>query len=94
MKERLIAIVKFVGWFVWFTVALFFIVAAAGLGAGAVVPGSSAFVGVATMFVGAMLLVFGDLGKTMIRKMKAEISDLRRAFQKAADSVDDQQKKR
>lgn len=92
MKERFIAIVKFIGWFIWFTIALLFIVAAAGLGAGGLVPGSSAFIGVMTMFIGAMLLVFGDIGRTMIRKMKVAIEDLRRAFQKAADSVEDKQK--
>ena len=93
MKERIITIVKLIGWFVWFSVALLFIVAAAGLGAGALVPGSSAIIGIATMFFGAMLLVFGEIGKTMIGKMRVLLEDLQRAFKKAADSVEDNAKK-
>lgn len=93
MKQRLIAILKLVGWFLWFSIGLFFIVAAAGLGAGAMVPGSSAFIGIMTMFFGAMLLVFSELGKTMIGKMKIALDDLQRSFKKAADSVEDDSKK-
>lgn len=92
MKQKLLVILKLIGWFVWFAVGLFFIVAAAGLGAGALVPGSSAFIGIATMFFGAMLLVFSEIGKTMIGKMKIVLEDLQRAFKKAADSIEDQAK--
>lgn len=92
MKQKLLVILKLIGWFVWFAVGLFFIVAAAGLGAGALVPGSSAFIGIATMFFGAMLLVFSEIGKTMIGKMRIVLEDLQRAFKKAADSVEDQAK--
>lgn len=92
MKAKLLAIVKLLGWFIWFSVGLFFIVAAAGLGAGAMVPGSSAFIGIMTMFFGAMLLVFSELGKTMIGKMRIALDDLQRSFKKAADSVEDEPK--
>jgi hypothetical protein len=92
VKQKLLVILKLIGWFVWFSVGLFFIVAAAGLGAGALVPGSSAFIGIATMFFGAMLLVFSEIGKTMIGKMRIVLEDLQRAFKKAADSVEDQAK--
>jgi hypothetical protein len=92
VKAKLLAIVKLLGWFIWFSVGLFFIVAAAGLGAGAMVPGSSAFIGIMTMFFGAMLLVFSELGKTMIGKMRIALDDLQRSFKKAADSVEDEPK--
>lgn len=92
MKQKFLVILKLIGWFVWFAIGLFFIVAAAGLGAGALVPGSSAFIGIATMFFGAMLLVFSEIGKTMIGKMRVVVEDLQRAFKKAADSVEDQAK--
>jgi hypothetical protein len=42
------------------------------------------------MFGGAMLLVFGEIGRTMIRQMKILVQDLQRAFIKASDSVDEQ----
>lgn len=90
MKTKLTAIIKLLGWFLWFAVGLFFIVAAAGLGAGAMVPGSSAFIGIATMFFGAMLLVLSEVGKTMIGKMRIALEDLQRAFKKAADSIEDE----
>ena len=93
MKERFFIVLRLIGWFVWFSIALFFIVAAAGLGAGALVPGSNAFIGIATMFFGAMLLVFSEIGKTMIGKMRVLVEDLQRAFKKAADSIEDDKKK-
>jgi ABC-type multidrug transport system fused ATPase/permease subunit len=93
VRDKLIAILKLVGWFIWFSIGLFFIVAAAGLGAGSIVPGSSAFIGIATMFFGAMMMVFSELGKTMIGKMKIALDDLQRSFKKAADSVEDDKKK-
>lgn len=92
MKDKLIAIAKIIGWFIWFAVGLFFIVAAAGLGAGALVPGSSAIIGIFTMFFGALLLVFGEIGRTMIGKIRVLREDLQRAFKKAADSIDDDKK--
>jgi hypothetical protein len=92
MKTKVVAIAKLIGWFIWFSIGLFFIVAAAGLGAGAMVPGSSAFIGIMTMFFGAMLLVFSELGKTMIGKMRIALDDLQRSFKKAADSVEDENK--
>jgi hypothetical protein len=42
------------------------------------------------MFGGAMLLVFGELGRTMIRRMKLMLEDIQRAFIKASDSIDEQ----
>lgn len=90
--ERVLLIAKLVGWFIWFSVGLFFIVAGVGAGVGSVVPGSNALMGVLTMFGGAMLLVFSELGKTMIGKMRVIVEDLQRAFKKAADSVEDKQK--
>lgn len=87
------AILKLVGWFIWFAIGLFFIVAAAGLGAGALVPGSNAWIGIGTMFFGALLLVFSELGRTMIGRMKIALEDLQRAFKKAADSIEDDSKK-
>jgi hypothetical protein len=92
MKERIKLIVKLVAWFLWFSLGLFFIVVGVGAGVGSIVPGSNAFMGVLTMFGGAMLLVFSELGKTMIGKMRIIIDDLQRAFKKAADSVEDQAK--
>jgi hypothetical protein len=40
-----------------------------------------------------MLLVFGELGRTMIRRMKIMLEDIQRAFIKASDSVEEQAKK-
>jgi hypothetical protein len=92
MKQRFLAVIKLLGWFLWFTIGLLFIVAAAGLAAGGLVPGSSAAIGIGTMFFGAMLLVFSEIGKTMIGRMKIAVDDLQRAFKKAADSVEEQKK--
>jgi uncharacterized membrane protein len=92
VKEQIKLILKLVGWFMWFSLGLFFIVVGVGAGVGSVVPGSNAVMGVLTMFGGAMLLVFSELGKTMIGKMRIILDDLQRAFKKAADSVEDQAK--
>ena len=92
MKDKAKIILKLVGWFLWFSLGLFFIVVGVGAGVGSVVPGSNAFMGILTMFGGAMLLVFSELGKTMIGKMRIILDDLQRAFKKAADSVEDQAK--
>jgi hypothetical protein len=41
---------------------------------------------------GALLLVFGEIGRTMISKMRVAVDDLQRAFKKAADSIEEQAK--
>jgi len=88
---RLKAILKLVGWFVWFTVALLLVTVSAGAAVGAVT--GNWMNGVVVMFGGAMLLVFGELGRTMIRRMKIMLEDIQRAFIKASDSVEEQAKK-
>lgn len=93
MKTKFLAILKLAGWFLWFAVGLFFIVAGVGAGVGSVIPGSNALMGMVTMFVGAMLLVFSEIGKTMIGKMRIIVEDLQRAFKKAADSIEDEKKR-
>lgn len=86
--ERVKAILKLVGWFVWFTVALLLVTVSAGAAVGAVT--GNWLNGVVVMFGGAMLLVFGELGRTMIRRMKLMLEDIQRAFIKASDSIDEQ----
>jgi hypothetical protein len=88
---RLKAILKLVGWFAWFTVALLLVTVSAGAAVGAVT--GNWMNGVVVMFGGAMLLVFGELGRTMIRRMKIMLEDIQRAFIKASDSVEEQAKK-
>jgi hypothetical protein len=88
--KRFISIAKLVGWFVWFSVALLLITASAGLAMGAAT--GNAVTGVIVMFGGAMLLVFGEIGRTMITKMSVLVADLQRAFRKAADSIEEQAK--
>lgn len=85
---RLKAILKLVGWFLWFTVALLLVTVSAGAAVGAVT--GNWMNGVVVMFGGAMLLVFGELGRTMIRRMKIALADIQRAFIKASDSIDEQ----
>jgi hypothetical protein len=85
---RLKAILKLVGWFLWFTVALLLVTVSAGAAVGAVT--GNWVNGVVVMFGGAMLLVFGELGRTMIRRMKIALADIQRAFIKASDSIDEQ----
>lgn len=87
---RLKAILKLVGWFLWFTVALLLVTVSAGAAVGAVT--GNWMNGVVVMFGGAMLLVFGELGRTMIRRMKIMLEDIQRAFIKASDSIDEQVK--
>jgi hypothetical protein len=48
--------------------------------------------GVIVMFGGAMLIVFGEIGRTMISKMRIIVDDLQRAFRKASDSIEEQTK--
>lgn len=86
--NRVKAILKLVGWFVWFTVALLLVTVSAGAAVGAVT--GNWLNGVVVMFGGAMLLVFGELGRTMIRRMKLMLEDIQRAFIKASDSIDEQ----
>ena len=87
---RFKAILKLVGWFLWFTVALLLVTVSAGAAVGAVT--GNWMNGVVVMFGGAMLLVFGELGRTMIRRMKIMLEDIQRAFIKASDSIDEQTK--
>ena len=86
--NRLKAIAKLVGWFLWFTAALLLVTASAGLAMGAAT--GNALTGVIVMFGGAMLLVFGEIGRTMITRMSVLVSDLQRAFKKASDHIDEQ----
>jgi len=86
--ERVKLILKLIGWFVWFTVALLLVTVSAGAAVGAVT--GNWMNGVVVMFGGAMLLVFGELGRTMIRRMKLMLEDIQRAFIKASDSIDEQ----
>ena len=86
--NRFKAIAKLVGWFLWFTAALLLVTASAGLAMGAAT--GNALTGVIVMFGGAMLLVFGEIGRTMITRMSVLVSDLQRAFKKASDHIDEQ----
>ena len=75
---RFKAILKLVGWFVWFTVALLLVTVSVGAAVGAVT--GNWINGIVVMFGGAMLLVFGEIGRTMIRRMRIVLEDLQRAF--------------
>ena len=86
--ERVKAILKLIGWFAWFTVALLLVTASAGAAVGAFT--GNWMNGIIVMFGGAMLLVFGEIGRTMIRTMRVLITDLQRAFIKASDSIEEQ----
>jgi hypothetical protein len=90
--DRLKLILKLVGWFAWFTVALLLVTVSAGAAVGAVT--GNWLNGVIVMFGGAMLLVFGELGRTMIRRMKLMVDDIQRAFIKASDSIEEQVKEK
>lgn len=90
--ERVKAILKLVGWFAWFTVALLLVTASAGAAVGAFT--GNWMNGIIVMFGGAMLLVFGEIGRTMIRTMQVLITDLQRAFIKASDSIEEQVKEK
>jgi uncharacterized membrane protein len=90
--ERIKLILKLVGWFAWFTVALLLVTVSAGAAVGAVT--GNWMNGVIVMFGGAMLLVFGELGRTMIRRMKLMVDDIQRAFIKASDSIEEQVKEK
>lgn len=86
--KRVKAVLKLVGWFAWFTIALLLVTASAGAAVGAFT--GNWLNGIIVMFGGAMLLVFGEIGRTMIRTMKVLITDLQRAFIKASDSIEEQ----
>jgi hypothetical protein len=86
--DRLKALLKLVGWFAWFTLALLLVTASAGAAVGAFT--GNWVNGIIVMFGGAMLLVFGEIGRTMIRTMRVLITDLQRAFIKASDSIEEQ----
>lgn len=90
--ERVKAILKLIGWFAWFTVALLLVTASAGAAVGAFT--GNWMNGIIVMFGGAMLLVFGEIGRTMIRTMRVLITDLQRAFIKASDSIEEQVKEK
>jgi hypothetical protein len=88
--DRVKLILKLVGWFLWFTVALVFVAGGAGAAMGAITGDWTN--GVVVMVGGGLLLVFGEIGRTMISKMRIMVEDLQRAFRKAADSIEEQAK--
>jgi hypothetical protein len=88
--EKFKMIAKLVGWFLWFTTALLLVTVSAGAAVGAVT--GNWVNGIVVMFGGAMLLVFGEIGRTMIRQMRILVQDLQRAFIKASDSIEEQAK--
>jgi len=88
--ERLKIVLKLVGWFVWFTVALVFVAGSAGAAMGAIT--GNWVNGIIVMVGGGLMLVFGEIGRTMISNMRVLVSDLQRAFKKAADSIEEQAK--
>lgn len=88
--NRLKLIAKLVGWFVWFMTGLFLVTIGAGAAMGALT--GDWLTGVIVMFGGAMLIVFGEIGRTMISKMRIIVDDLQRAFRKASDSIEEQTK--
>ena len=85
---RLKAILKLVGWFIWFTCALLLVTIGAGAAMGAIT--GNWLNGVIVMFGGGMLLVFGEIGRTMITRMSVLVSDLQRAFKKASEHIEEQ----
>lgn len=88
--NRLKLVAKLVGWFLWFAVGLFLVTIGAGAAMGALT--GDWFTGVVVMFGGGMLIVFGEIGRTMISKMRIIVDDLQRAFRKASDSIEEQNK--
>jgi len=88
--ERLKVIAKLLGWFIWFSIALVFVAGSAGIAMGAIT--GDWVTGITVMVGGALLLVFGEIGLTMISKMRVAVDDLQRAFKKAADSIEEQAK--
>ena len=88
-KIKLIA--KLLGWFAWFTIALLFVTVGAGAAMGALT--GNWINGVLVMFGGAMLIVFSEIGRTMITRMRVVVEDLQRAFKKASDHIEEQTEK-
>lgn len=89
--KRLLAIAKLLGWFAWFTIGLLFITVGAGAAMGSLT--GNAMNGVIVMFGGAMLIVFSEIGRTMILRMRILVEDLQRAFKKASDHIEEQSEK-
>ena len=85
---RLKLILKLVGWFIWFASALLLMTVGAGAAMGAIT--GNWWTGVLTVWGGGMLLVFGEIGRTMIGKMSVLVGDLQRAFKKASDHIEEQ----
>lgn len=90
--KRVKAIGKLIGWFVWFSVALFLVTIGAGAAMGALT--GDWVTGVIVMFGGGLIVVSGEIGRTMIRRMAIELKDLQRAFTKASDTIEEQQPKK
>lgn len=90
--KRLKAIAKLFGWFVWFSVALFLVTIGAGAAMGALT--GDWVTGVIVMFGGGIIVVSGEIGRTMIRRMVIEVRDLQRAFTKASDTIEEQATKK
>jgi hypothetical protein len=86
--KRVKAVLRVIGWFIWFACALLLVTLGAGAAMGAIT--GNWFNGVIVMFGGGMLLVFGEIGRTMITKMSILVSDLQRAFKKASDHIEEQ----
>lgn len=90
--KRVKAIAKLIGWFVWFSVALFLVTIGAGAAMGALT--GDWVTGVIVMFGGGLIVVSGEIGRTMIRRMTIELRDLQKAFTKASDTIEEQQPKK
>lgn len=90
--NRLKAIAKLIGWFAWFSVALFLVTIGAGAAMGALT--GDWVTGVIVMFGGGLIVVSGEVGRTMIRRMTIELKDLQRAFNKASDTIEEQTTKK
>jgi Kef-type K+ transport system membrane component KefB len=90
--KRIKALAKLIGWFVWFSVALFFVTIGAGAAMGALT--GDWVTGVIVMFGGGLIVVSGEIGRTMIRRMVIEVRDLQRAFTKASDTIEEQTTKK
>lgn len=85
---KLKLILKLLGWFAWFTIALLFVTVGAGAAMGALT--GNWWNGVIVMFGGGMLIVFSEIGRTMITRMRVMVDDLQRAFKKASDHIEEQ----
>lgn len=88
-KSKVGYLLKFAGLFVYLAIGLFLIVLAAGAGAGGILTGDS-WSGVWILWVGAILVALGYIGKTMITKIAVSLEDLQKAFKKAAEKIEDE----